>query len=42
LGSLKADVYASPRTKLYMKKIGVEEDKIGSSTYKNAKEFYRL
>ena len=42
LGSLKADVYALPRTKLYMKKIGVEEDKIGSSTYKNAKEFYRL
>ena len=42
LGSLKADVYALPRTKLYMKKIGVEEDKIGSSTYKNAKEFYGL
>ncbi|AEH06608.1 TatD family hydrolase [Methanothermococcus okinawensis] len=42
LGSLKADIYALPRTKLYMKKIGVEEDKIVSSTYKNAKKFYRL
>ena len=42
LGSLKADIYALPRTKLYMKKIGVDEDKIIASTYKNAKEFYRL
>ena len=42
LGSLRADVYALPRTKLYMKKIGVDEDKIIASTYKNAKEFYGL
>jgi len=42
LGSLKADIYALPRTKLYMKKIGVEEEKIIDSVYKNAKEFYRL
>ncbi|AEF95651.1 TatD-related deoxyribonuclease [Methanotorris igneus Kol 5] len=42
LGSLKADIYALPRTKLYMKKIGVEEEKIINSIYKNAKEFYRL
>ena len=42
LGSLKADIYALPRTKLYMKKIGVEEEKIIASVYKNAKEFYKL
>ncbi|CAB3287503.1 TatD-related deoxyribonuclease [Methanocaldococcus lauensis] len=42
LGSLKADIYALPRTKLYMKKISVDEKKIINSTFKNAKEFYRL
>lgn len=42
LGSLKADIYALPRTRLYMKKIGIKESKITNSTYKNAKEFYRL
>lgn len=42
LGSLKADIYALPRTKLHMKKIGVDEKKITDSIYKNAKTFYRL
>ncbi|WP_456472975.1 TatD family hydrolase, partial [Methanocaldococcus sp.] len=42
LGSLKSDIYALPRTKLYMKKISVDEKKIINSTFKNAKEFYRL
>ncbi len=42
LGSLKSDTYALPRTKLYMKKIGVEEEKIIDSIYKNARDFYNL
>ncbi|ENN96287.1 TatD-related deoxyribonuclease [Methanocaldococcus villosus KIN24-T80] len=42
LGSLKSDIYALPRTKLYMKKIDVEEKKIVDATYRNAKKFYRL
>ena len=42
LGSLKSDIYALPRTRLLMKKRGLESKKIVESTYKNAKDFYRL
>jgi len=42
LGSLKSDIYALPRTRLLMKKRGLEKRKIVESTYKNARDFYRL
>ena len=42
LGSLKSDIYALPRTRLLMKKKGIENRKIAEVTYKNAKDFYRL
>ncbi|WP_423793390.1 TatD family hydrolase [Methanocaldococcus indicus] len=42
LGSLKSDIYALPKTKLELKKLGVDENKINKSLYLNAKEFYRL
>ena len=42
LGSLKADIYALPRIKLYMEKNNINSKKIKNSTYNNAKEFYKL
>ena len=42
LGSLKSDIYALPKTRLLMKKYGIENRKIVETTYRNAKDFYRL
>jgi len=42
LGSLKSDIYALPRTRLLMKRRGIERKKIVESTYRNARDFYRL
>ncbi|HIP84656.1 MAG TPA: deoxyribonuclease, partial [Methanothermococcus okinawensis] len=42
LGSLKSDIYALPRTKLTMRRRGIESKKIVEVTCKNAGDFYRL
>ena len=42
LGSLKSDIYALPRTRLLMRREGLERKKILESTYRNARDFYRL
>ncbi len=42
LGSLRADVYAIPRTKLYMEKMGISNNKIMDSINNNALKFYKL
>ncbi|WP_456472310.1 TatD family hydrolase [Methanocaldococcus sp.] len=42
LGSLKSDIYALPKAKLYMKKLNFDKNVIKKVVFKNAKKFYRI